>query len=170
MNKNKYDEKMKKAEKFRVAREYAKALQLFLELNKSDKPLGKKLGFPDRIEKLQGLIKEQEFLSIRGQGVIILEALNKQNQFVEIYRLPIKTEIDEKGGNKHPLRLPAIVRTRFERALTEEALQSEVDLYEEANPNSDILIKEIGEFKTEISKLEKEIKILKASKKDEAKL
>jgi len=138
MKKTDYDAKLKRAEQHLLAKQYPKALSEFMALNKSDKPLGVKLGLPDRIEKLQGLVREQGFLSIRGLGVITVEALNKKNQFQEIYRVPITKQVDEKGNDIHPLRLPAIVRTSFIKATSEGWLQKEVDLFKENGIEKDV--------------------------------
>jgi len=86
---------------------------------------------PDQIEKLYGLIKDQEFALVRGLGLIVVKALNKQNQFQEIYRVPITKMVDDKGKDIHPLRLPAIVRTEFVKAESEEWLEEQVRLFKE---------------------------------------
>ena len=160
MKKTDYDAKLKRADEHLAAKQYPKALAEFTDLYNSDKPLGKTLGLPDQIEKLQGLVKEQGFLAIRGLGVIILEALDKKNQFQEIYRLPITREEDSKGNDTHPLRLPAILRTSFVKATSADWLQEQVDIFKENEAAED------EELAGKIKKLEETIKVKSTEIKD----
>lgn len=174
MKKQDYDAKLKRAEGHLLAKQYVKALSEFLALNKYDKPFGIKLGLPDQIEKLYGLIKDQEFAIIRGLGVIVLEALNKKNQFQEIYRIPITKQVDKEGNDIHPLRLPAILRTRFVKAESEEWLQKQLDLFkggdDKKDINEDLVISDLGlkikERDNVIEKLGEDLKECKESGND----
>jgi len=174
MKKTDYDAKLKRAEEHLLAKQYPKALAEFIGLYKSNKPLGEKLGFPDQIEKLQKLVKEQGFLSIRGLGVIILEALNKKNQFQEIYRLPISCEKDDDGNDTHPLRLPAILRTSFKKAVSEAWLEKEVNKFEKKEGKADLgldqkikeLEEKVNDRDTVIKKFAVDYDLLKHENKD----
>jgi len=167
MKKTDYDAKLRRAEEHLKAKQYPKALAEFTDLYNSDKPLGKTLGLPDQIEKLQGLVKDQGFLAIRGLGVIILEALDKKNQFQEIYRLPITREEDKNGNDIHPLRLPAILRTSFIKATSADWLQEQVDIFKEKEAaEGDGLAGKIKELEEIIKVKSTEIKDLEASNED----
>ncbi len=163
MKKQDYNAKLKRAQDHLLAKQYPKALKEFIALNKSDKPLGEKLGLPDQIEKLHGLIKDQEFAVIRGLGVITVEALNKKNQYQEIYRVPVTKQVDKNGKDIHPLRLPAILRTSFIKAESEEWLEKQVKLFKESENDNldDKSAKKIKERDSIIEKLLEENEDLK---------